>query len=516
LADDVSGWNGSRLAIVGGGASAVLLLDALERVGARRPLRITVFEPRPVLGPGRPYGADPDAALINRPAGRMSIRHAEPQDFVGWLRERTRRGEVTGADPDAPFQPRWLFGAYLRTRLGEVLARLSERGVSVEFDRAVVDDIVRSSDEFLAHTAAGRVRAYDHVVLCLGTPRPADPYRLRGLPGFLADPYPLPEHLGADGPVTVLGSHLTAVDITVALLRRGRNAPIRLMSRHGLLPCVRGAAATATAPAIEELTRVVHLTPPAALWTVTRQALRRHLIRRPTELNEATLDLTPGEGPADRLRRQLARVDDAGCWRSGLLALLDPVGELLWQRLPMATRRYFLERVNSRVSPVLNPMPPSTAATLLRAVADGRVEVIGGVTGVTPGRDGFVVTADGRTYRTRFLLNAVRGTNYDDDEPPGRLLARLAGRGLARRHPCGGVHVDFGTNRIQGAPDGLYALGHPTGGDIYYANAGSLLGISARAEIIARDIGPRPARPFQAGPRQNIHGKPTAAPSLGG
>ncbi|MBG0560213.1 FAD/NAD(P)-binding protein [Actinoplanes aureus] len=500
---------------MGGGATAVLLLDAIDRAGVRSPLQISVYEPRLVPGPGRPYGEDPDAALINRPADRMSIRHTEPLDFVDWLKAATRQGHVAAVDPEARFQPRWLFGAYLRARLGELLARLAARGVRVEFHRATVDDIIHQDGGFIVATSVTQARAYDAVVLCLGTPRPADPYRLRGLPGFLADPYPLPEHVGTDGPVTVLGTNLTAMDLTTALLRRGRNAPILLMSRRGLVPSVRGPVATAAPEAVEELTRVVRRTPPAGLWSATRRTLRRHLVLRQAELTEVALDLTPGERPADRLRRHLDRVDDPTCWRAGLLTLLDPVGELLWQRLPMVTRRHFLERVNPRVSQVLNPMPPSTAATLLQAVSDGRVEVIAGVTGVTPARDGFVVAAGGRTYRTRTLLNAVRATHYDDGEPPGRLLARLAGRGLARPHPCGGVHIDFDTNRIQGAPDGLYALGHPTAGDVYYANAGSLLGISARAEHIVRDMCPRNTHPPRPGRRRDIRGKPTATSSLG-
>ena len=511
----MSGLSGSRLAIVGGGATAVLLLDAIDRAGARSPLRISVYEPRPVPGPGRPYGEDPDAALINRPAARMSVRHGQPLDFVAWLRAADRRGDGTVVDPEARFQPRSLFGAYLRARLGELLARLAERGTRVEFHRATVEDIAHRNGGFVVATSAARARTYDAVVLCLGTPRPADPYRLRGLPGFLDDPYPLPEHIGPDGPVTVLGSNLTAMDLTIALLRRGRNDPILLMSRRGLLPGVRGPAATAAPEAVEELTSVVRRCPPAGLWAAARRTLRRHLAARQSELTEMALDLTPGEPAGDRLRRHLDRVEDPTCWRAGLLAVLDPVGELLWQRLPLATRRHFLDRVNPRVAPVLNPMPPATAATLLQAVTDGRVEVIAGVTGVTPARDGFVVVAGGRTYRTRTLLNAVRATHYDEAEPAGRLLARLAGRGLVRPHPCGGVHVDFATNRVQGAPDGLYALGHPTAGDVYYANAGSLLGISARAERIARDTRPLTTPPPRPGRRRDIHGTPTAAPSVG-
>jgi lactate 2-monooxygenase len=511
LAADKVRPSGTRLAIVGGGATAVVLLDALDRAGVQPPFHVSVYEPRPVPGPGRPYGEDVDDALINRPADQMSIRHAHPLDFRYWLRAAARRREFPATDPEARFQPRWLFGQYLRCRLGGVLARLVGRGVLVDFYEAAVEDVVERGGELVAVSSPGPPRAYDAVVLCLGTPRPADPYGLRGLPRFIADPYPLSGPVDGEQPVTVLGSGLSGVDLAMALLRRGHNAPIRMMSRSGLLPGVRGLATTADPAAVAHVTEVVELTPSTGLWAATRRALHRHLAQRRAGLAEMALDLAPGEPPTDRLRRQLGRVADPACWRAALLPLLDPVGELLWQRLPMATRLHLLGRINPRVAPVLNPMPQSTAETLLQALTDGRLEVIAGVTGVAPVRDGFVVTAAGREYRTATVLNAIRATHYDEAEPAGSLLARLARRGLVRQHPCGGVHIDFATNRVDGPAAGLFALGHPTAGDVYYANAGSLLGISARAERIAQEIlrVRWTARPR----RQDINGGLAAAPS---
>jgi lactate 2-monooxygenase len=503
-----------RLAIVGGGATAVVLLDALDRAGVEPPFRVSVYEPRPVPGPGRPYGDDSDAGLINRPADQMSIRHTQPLDFRDWLREATRRGEFPAADPAARFQPRWLFGYYLRSRLAEVLARLADRGVRVDLHRSVVEDIFEQDGCQVTVSSPGGARPHDAVVLCLGTPRPADLYRLTGLPRFVADPYPLSVPIESGEPVTVLGSNLSAVDIALALLRRGHTSPIRLMSRNGLLPSVRGPAASADPGAVAHLMEVVQLTPPAGLWAATRRALRQHLVERQAGLVEAALDLALGEPPAERLRRQLNRVDDSDCWRAAILPLLDPVGELLWQRLPTTTRRYFLSRLNTRIATVLNPMPQPSAATLLQAMTEGRLEVISGVTDVAPGPDGFVVTAAGREYRTGILLNAVRATRYDEAEPAGKLLAQMARRGLVRPHPCGGVHIDFQTNRVRGPAAGLFALGHPTAGDIYYANAGSLLGISARAERITQEICAMVRRPPGSGRWQDIRSEPAAATSL--
>ncbi|MFY4722108.1 FAD/NAD(P)-binding protein [Streptomyces sp. LaBMicrA B280] len=482
-----------RLAIIGGGASAVTLVDALARSAPKEKISVSVFEPRAVPGPGRPYAEDADGALINRPADAMSIRHRDPLDFRNWLREAHRGGEFPSADPEARFQPRWLFGVYLRRRLASAAARLAADGGTVDVHATAVEDIVAADGRLLTRTATGGTQAHDHVVMCLGTPRPADIYGLAGRPGFVADPYPLSEPLPTGEPVTVLGSNLSAVDIAAALLRRGHTAPIRLMSRGGLLPSVRCRPAAIGPAEARQLAEAVRRTPPAALWTTVRRLLHDRLVAHGVSADEISLDLATGEPAVRRLARQLGRTEAADCWRGVLLPLLDPVGELLWQRLPLSTRKAFLHR-NTRLATVLNPMPPATAALLLEALGSGALEVHSGVTAVTarPG-GGFTVTADGKDHRAGVLLNATRATPYDLDEPAGRLLGRLAASGLARPHPCGGVYIDFATNRVLGPACGLYALGHPTAGDLYYANAGSLLGISARAERIVARIQRGPA-----------------------
>ncbi|MFF2012723.1 FAD/NAD(P)-binding protein [Streptomyces sp. NPDC058195] len=477
-----------RLAIVGGGASAVTLVDALARSTPREKIKVSIFEPRADPGPGRPYQQDADGALINRPAEAMSIRHTEPLDFRNWLREAGNRGEFPSVDPEARFQPRWLFGVYLRRRLASAAARLAAGGSTVETSESTVEDVLPVDGGLRILTSTGVTQTNDHVVMCLGTPRPADLYGLSGRPGFVADPYPLAGPLPADEPVTVLGSNLSAVDIAVALLRRGHTAPVRLMSRNGALPSVRCRPAVILPDEARELAEAVRRTPSAALWTTVRRLLRARLAAHGASADEMVRDLAVGEPAAGRLTRQLGRQDAEDCWRAVLLPLLDPVGELFWQRLPPRTRQSFLGRHHTRLATVLNPMPPATAALLLEALRTGALEVHAGVTAVTARpTGGFTVTADGRDHHAGVLLNAVRATPYDPEEPAGRLLARLTASGLVRPHPCGGVYVDFATNRVLGPAPGLYALGHPTAGDLYYANAGSLLGISARAErIVAR------------------------------
>jgi uncharacterized NAD(P)/FAD-binding protein YdhS len=82
----------------------------------------------------------------------------------------------------------------------------------------------------------------DRVVLALGQAPPADPPgldpRLRTHPRYVANPWSpgALTALPADEPVLLLGAGLTAIDVALTLVSQGHRAPLRAVSRHGLLP----------------------------------------------------------------------------------------------------------------------------------------------------------------------------------------------------------------------------------------------------------------------------------------
>src|SRR5689334_1161769 len=98
-----------HVAIVGGGASAVLLLHALRK-NAERPLHVTIVEQRSSAGSGTAYSTPSPSHLLNVPAGRMSADAANADEFVTWLTENVPAEGYTAKS----FVPRRLYGAYLR------------------------------------------------------------------------------------------------------------------------------------------------------------------------------------------------------------------------------------------------------------------------------------------------------------------------------------------------------------------------------------------------------------------
>jgi uncharacterized NAD(P)/FAD-binding protein YdhS len=104
---------GIEIAVVGGGPSAVCLLDALAQAESA-PGGVTVFEPSPHLWRGRAFQPDLDAVRVNLAPNGMSVRFGDSGHFERWL---VARDLVSGAPTDCVdpfcgmrFVPRARFG----------------------------------------------------------------------------------------------------------------------------------------------------------------------------------------------------------------------------------------------------------------------------------------------------------------------------------------------------------------------------------------------------------------------
>src|SRR5262249_969383 len=112
--------------------------------------------------------------------------------------------------------------------------------LTVVFDE--VRRVARHPDGgWMVHLAREPSLRADAVVLTVGHRPPSDPIgRLWNGPRtrFIADPWPpfALNVVGPDEPAVILGSGLTAVDAVLSLTQLPRQAPITLVSRHGLLP----------------------------------------------------------------------------------------------------------------------------------------------------------------------------------------------------------------------------------------------------------------------------------------
>ncbi|MDU0290759.1 FAD/NAD(P)-binding protein [Saccharothrix longispora] len=468
---------------MGGGASAVCLLDALAQEGGVPPGEVVVFEPSGHLWRGRPYQPDLDVVRVNAIPEDMSVRAGDTGHFGDWLVGRTLitsgAGDYLDLVSGARFVPRALFGDYLEQSARAALCSLASAGWQV---RIVRDHVVRAAAEgsaqLLLVTSAGVEVTVDHAVLCFGAGKPVDVFGLTGTEGFVAEPYPTSSalaNLDEDADVVVIGTGLTGVDVALALDRLGHRGRVRLLSRRGVLPGVR------QRPIHHKLR---HFTPQhfrrvaAAGGSLT---LPQVVALMETELRSVGETLSPiraelaaiaGEDPVARLRRGLGEVDSPSIAIRVLQQAVPDAGPDVWPLLDEAARTWLMAEHDRTLMSLCCPMPPASAARLLALVEAGRLEFVRGVTDVRarPG-GGFAMTADGVESSTQVVVNAVNARLHRRSGAAAPLVASLAAEGLAEPHPRGGVHVLRATSELVtgDVPDPrLFALGDPARGSLFF------------------------------------------------
>lgn len=164
---------GSSIAVVGGGAAAVCLLDALT-ASTLAPGSLTVFEPSPHLWRGRPYQVDTETLTINMVPADMSVRAGDPEHFAYWLAGRDRiTKSLTVPDPHsgARFIARTIYGEYLEHTAYSAMGRLRRKGWRVDLIGAPVTSAARCAQRVMLQTKDGRARVFDYAVLCVGRGR---------------------------------------------------------------------------------------------------------------------------------------------------------------------------------------------------------------------------------------------------------------------------------------------------------------------------------------------------------
>ncbi|MFC8448414.1 FAD/NAD(P)-binding protein [Kitasatospora sp. NPDC057223] len=471
------------IAIIGGGASAVCLIDALAQRDTPAG-SLTVFEPSPHLWRGRAYQSDTTTVRVNATPDDMSVRAGDERHFERWLRTRDRIHElpdgVAGLDPQvgARFAPRTEYGEYLEQTAHAGLAKLRLRGWRVDLVSEPVTSASHAAGRAMLRTGAGRVRAFDYAVLCVGGDSPKDVYGLAGAEGFVADPYPITHKLQTVGPdqhVAVIGSGLTAVDIIISLAARGHRGRISLLSRRGMLPGVR------QKPVHFELK---HVTPERMKQLSQRQtSLRLHEIATVIgkEFADAGADLTAvleeitgahREHPVERLRRQLAAVDSPDLGLRILQRAVPDTGPDIW---PLLSERDKVELLRTHYRTIMSlccPMPPSSASELLRLADAGQLSIHSGLQDISAGPDGgFLVETAEQGFTADAVVNAVNASEGKIPFAAVPLVNSLTRSRIADRHPHGGLHIARATSRlaVEGRPEPRwYALGNIAAGTLFF------------------------------------------------
>lgn len=427
-----------KVAIVGAGASGVLLAGALAKSGPVL-FDVTLIDTRP--GRGLAYAVQGDHLLMNTRAGALSLDASSPGGLVDWLNVRRPHAEPWTADD---FPPRRLFGDYLEDRLSNLITRTPGLG-STQWIEGRVKAMARQGDGWRLQLASGERLTADAVVLAAGLtkPRPLLFHGREAVEAYLQDD---PWDEGAirqarsAREVLVAGMGPSFADVVQSLWMHNPEIKVIAVSRHGLAPRIHA--------------------PPG-------EGARLFSDGYPTTARELFT----------RLGNAAGFVEGDPEIRPSRLAELRNHGAGVWAALPYEERQMFVRHFRAYWEAERHRLPPSLGEVLASAAKDGRLELVRGrIAEAKLLRDGAgvrvaVVTHQGPRAITVSRIVNCTGPESDPYRSKNPLLLDLLAQGLISANSLGlGLNVDEHSAAIgtdgRPTPD-LFAMGALTKGRFF-------------------------------------------------
>ncbi len=423
------------IAVVGAGFSGVMTALHLLRDGAGA--RVVLLERRSPVGQGAAYATHNPSHRLNVRAGNMSAWPDRPGDFTAWLRGQ---GLEVGA---GDFATRGDYGRYLQSLLADAVAGPEAAGRLIVAPDEVVG-LEPGGDGWRLTTAMGRPILANAVVLALGNPPPCRPAgvdeALAASPAYVADPWRWDPKTLPQGPVLLLGTGLTMIDVALSLEDAMPGRSIIALSRRGLTP-------------------------------------REHEGKPPEHPPQPpSPDLSP-HAALEWLKRTAA----VHGWRTAVDAL-RPATQDLWRGWSVARKQAFLRHARPFWDVHRHRLSPEVASRVANLRQSRRLKVAAGkIVRLAERADGRVEGAwrprgemDAQPFVVSAVINAT-GPTGDVTRSRDPLVLDLIRRGLARPDPMRlGLDVDPDNRLLDisgAAAPSLFAVGPVTRGAWWEINA---------------------------------------------
>lgn len=319
-----------RLAIIGGGASAALLLLHLTRYKNASGMQVDIFDRTGRFFRGTAYTTDYALHRLNVRAANMSAFADEAGDFAQWA----ERFQYAPED----FAARNIYAKYLEDRLRE--------NVTDMHIRLINDDVLtcrRTNDELYALSGTTLHYAYPAVVLAGGNVRLLQPEVAPDAGLYVPEPWSIDGFQGlegADKTVVLLGSGLSAVDAIASLKTHAYQGKIIVVSRNGWFPRP-------------------HAAP----------------LKYAPFLGDADLALPPSQ-LMHKIRAEIARAAEEGVPWQAVIDALRSVTNPVWQGWSAEMRGVFLKRALTLWNVHRHRMAPENAEMIETYTRNGQLEIM--------------------------------------------------------------------------------------------------------------------------------------------
>ncbi len=449
--------NNFHVAVIGGGASGIL--SAIQLLQQKLPIVVHVFNDGFEMGRGVAYSAISDPMVLNVPAGNMSAFPDAPDHFAEWLKERYATRYSRQA-----FVPRSIYGDYLQHVL-QIAKRDSPLG-SIQNYHGYIVKLLPRKPGYAVFFGDKEIFA-DAVILALGNVSSSNS---NSSSGFLASdaryiPHPWSEtekilKIGGQGPVVILGSGLTAVDMILQLRQQGYQGNIHLISRRGQWPAVHKLGL----PAVPgDASQLVGISPRKLIQLIHKKI---HVLE-----------------------------NSGGDWRQAIDGL-RPATNSIWSSWSHRQRESFLRHLQTFWNIHRHRIAPEVWSSLDREIKSGSVRLEAGrITAIRPENHGLVVAYRPRCHdivqelRATFVIGC---TGLETLEMPysRQLIQSLIEQNLAQLDPLNlGLATAPGGEVVNasGQPvPGLYAIGPLRRGNLWETTA--IPEIRVQAKAVVREI----------------------------
>ena len=456
------------IVIIGGGFSgAVVALNLLRRLPPHA-ARITVIEPRPLLGGGVAYSSADPAHRLNVPASRMLVLPEEPHAFETWLKASGKLAD----DPEALladgriYPRRGVFGIYLDGLVRTAAA--AQTSLNFRHIQSPAIAISKRDDGIFQTTVADATIDADIVVLAVSHPPPAVPKPLQRISEhtkFIASPWP-DNALAVVGPrdrVLIIGTALSTADVIASLQAQGHTGEILAISRRGLV---------------------------SRLRTMTQTEPFGDFSTQPSRTAVALLG---------KVRKTIVKAEAAGSSWGAVMDTLRVQGLIVWSALPPVEKSRFLRHLRPfwdvhryQVAPQLAAISEAQCEAGKLAIRAARIHSAHAANGkfqIQIRFRGAAPTAEPSREQFDTVINCT-GPDHSNVTTSNPILASLEKSGLISADEFGlGLQTDLTARAIDAT--GAIQPNLFVAGPLARATFGELMGlpqVSLHARLVAAEI----------------------------
>ncbi len=475
------------ITIVGGGAggvsSFIQLVNKFISLNNKN-VSITLIEKdKENMGAGIPYSTYYDESILNMRYQKMSILPDDPQNVLNWIKNNKEKWQNKYPDFDFendPYPPRSLYGIYLKNVFNDSLEKAKSFGVECNIIYDTVLDIkkVGLKNEVILQNKDKIIT--DKIILCLGN-YPATTYQeLIGKENyfewFWSDEKTLAV-IPENSTVGVLGSGLTAIDISNTILSNRKDVKVFFVSQNGLLPKVQAVLINPISKSIlnDKVNSLIKKKGKLLLNDLIG-VLKKEIENAHKESIDWDKVLHLEKSPLEIITQDIedAKTNKSSDWQSVLASTSDII-ENFWDKLSDEDKQRFLKEYQGIWFVYRHAMPLKNAEKISNYLKSEKLAIYSGIKSViyNENNKSFVLDLKDNKIEVPFLINAT-GAGEDIKKINSVLVKNLLQSGIFTPNKFGGINVDFETcgvlNSHSVISKNIYSIGYLTKGVHFYTN----------------------------------------------